>query len=418
MVDTSIYWTSRMKKISINPSLQSSLSIYSLSTATFLFPFTGAALHNILLFFTLAFYYFSQKKITYFGVFKQSPTVKLGLILFVYLFASTIWNNFDAQAISALAKYRIFILIGFLAALLYSKQNLRIVYLSLTAGLILSLTSSYLIFFDIFPKPEGVWNSLSGRILHGLQMNVLLILVFHQLFIKKKNQAISSFLIITIILNLIFIEPGRTSQLTMFTLIFLFFSSYLKSLSDTVSIRKKTLLLVLTLSVPLGLFYYSGNKVFDNSENLPIEISDVSLSTMSRSDVRFAYSINGLRLIEQEPIKGYGLGNVGNAYKKLKDAQISNGTADDYRATDNLHNQFLQIIAETGIFGGIIFTLFIFSILFIRQHVDVTTLGVFAIVFITSSVNSSFKDHGDSWVLLILLSLFISQAVIAKTKSN
>jgi len=406
-----------MKKISEKASFASSASIYSLATVTFLFPFTGAAFHNILLLITLVFYYFSQKEIAYLEVFKQSPTVKLGVILFLYLFASTAWNNFDAQAISALLKYRVFILIGFLAALLYSARNFRIVYLSLTAGLLLSLASSYLIFFDIFPKPEGVWNSLSGRILHGLQMNVLLILALHQLIIKKKNQAISSFLVITIILNLIFIEPGRTSQLTMFTLIFLFLSSYLKSISDTVSIRKKTLLFVLTLSVPLWLFYYSGNKVFDNSENLPSEISDISLSTLSRSDVRFAYSINGLRLIAQEPTKGYGLGNVGNAYKKLKDAQTLNGTSDHYRATDNLHNQFLQIIAETGIFGGVIFTLFIFSILFIRQHVDITILGVFALVFITSSVNSSFKDHGDSWFLLILLSLFISKAVIAKVKS-
>jgi len=406
-----------MKKISEKASFASSASIYSLATVTLLFPFTGAAFHNILLLITLVFYYFSQKEIAYLEVFKQSPTVKLGVILFLYLFASTAWNNFDAQAISALLKYRVFILIGFLAALLYSARNFRIVYLSLTAGLLLSLASSYLIFFDIFPKPEGVWNSLSGRILHGLQMNVLLILALHQLIIKKKNQAISSFLVITIILNLIFIEPGRTSQLTMFTLIFLFLSSYLKSISDTVSIRKKTLLFVLTLSVPLWLFYYSGNKVFDNSENLPSEISDISLSTLSRSDVRFAYSINGLRLIAQEPTKGYGLGNVGNAYKKLKDAQILNGTSDHYRATDNLHNQFLQIIAETGIFGGVIFTLFIFSILFIRQHVDITILGVFALVFITSSVNSSFKDHGDSWFLLILLSLFISKAVIAKVKS-
>jgi len=404
-----------MKKKSERASFPNLVSIYSLATVTFLFPFTGAALHNILLFLTIAFYYFSRKKITYLELFKQSPTVKLGLILFVYLFASTTWNNFDAQAISALFKYRIFILIGFLAALLYSKQNFRIVYLSLTAGLLLSLASSYLIFFDIFPKPEGVWNSLSGRILHGLQMNVLLILALHQLFIKKKRQVLLSFLIITIILNLIFIEPGRTSQLTTFTIIFLFFSSYLKSLSDTVCIRNKILLLVLTPLVLLGLFYYSGNKIFDNAENLPIRISDISLYTLSRSDVRLAYSINGLRLIKQEPIKGYGLGNIGNPYEKLKDSQILNGTADHYRATDNLHNQFLQITAETGIVGGVIFTLFILSILYIRPNIDVMTLGVFATIFITSSVNSSFKDHGDSWFLLILLSLFISRAVIGKT---
>jgi len=406
-----------MTKISNRHSLLSSLSFYSLATMTFLFPFTGAAFHNILLLFSLIFYYFIRKTVTYFVLLKQIPIVKIGLILFIYLFTSTIWNNFDAQALNSLMKYRIFLLIGFFTVLLSDKNSFRITYLSLAAGLIFSLAISYLMFFDLLPKSEGVWNSLSGRILHGLQMNVLLIIALHQLIIKKKNKAISSFLIITIILNLVFIEPGRTSQLTMFILIFLFFSK-ITFLPNIASIRNKILIIVIALSIPLGLFHYSGNKVFDNSENLPSKISDMSVLNLSRSDVRFAYAINGLRLIEHAPIKGYGLGNIGDPYKKLKDAQILNGKADHYRATDNLHNQFLQITAETGIAGGVMFTLFILSILFIRPTIDVMTLGVFFIVFIASLVNSSFKDHGDSWVLLILLSLFISRAVMAKTKSN
>jgi len=126
-------------------------------------------------------------------------------------------------------------------------------------------------------------------------------------------------------------------------------------------------------------------------------------------DHRAAFYINGLHLIINKPFGGYGLGNTGLAYEKLKNAQATYGTQDIYPTTVNLHQQLLQIITEVGLLGGVLFVLFIYSLLRLALETrNPLVFSVFLITVIQTSFNSSFLDHGDGWVLMLIISLVIT----------
>jgi len=392
-----------------NPDKLFLASGFLLCALAFLFPLTRAALQNAILFFVLATFLISKERAYLLSMYKKNLTVKIGALLFSYLALSILWNGITDDAFKFLLKYREFILIGVLAAILTNKSIFKLTYRAFTLGLVVTLAASYLIYFDSWFWSNGVWNSLHARIFHGLQMNILLLISLYQIFIKQRYRALSATILAAIVLNLIFVEPGRNSQLTMITLLVFFGVHYF--LQQGGSKRWTALFGILITILSLFVAFKSTEiRLLANQSQMEDAINSMNEKEMRNLDVRAAFYINGFYLLSEQPISGYGLGNTKQPYQHLKDNQALNNTQDRYAAPDHVHNQFLQTSLETGIVGGILFTIFLTSILVLKNISPVLKIGVFIITALSNLFNSSFLDHGDGWILMLVIALLIARS--------
>ena len=382
-------------------------SLIFLSLLAIFFPFTGAAAHNILFWLAVISFCFSISFYKNLKVVIKNPVSQLSLIIFFFMSISLIWNGYSANAINGLLKYKEFIFIALLPAAMLNKKTAQMITVFFITGLLLALIASYLIYFDLF-RPNGHYNSFSGRILHGLQMNVLLLFLLYQVFIKKRNQIISIIISLLIIANITIIEPSRTAQITMLSVEFLFIVIYLidNPIRDEIKILTIPLLfIVFTVAV----FNFASIKTLTKINELPPDLHEITEKDLRNSDPRAAFYLNGLNLIAKKPITGFGLGNIEEPYQSLRKEQISQKNEDKYAVTNNLHNQFLQISVEIGVIGGLIFSIFVISTLFTEANIALKS-GIFLITLISNAFNSSFLDHGDGWILLLTLSLLIAHS--------
>ena len=395
-------------------------SVIFIAILSFSFPFTGAGLHNLLFWLAIIFFGLSGNYRQATKLVRDEPVIRSGLFLFGFLSLSLIWHGASAESFAWLMKYKEFLLLPILVSILSQKNSQNLVFTSFLIGLLLTLYASYFIYFDLF-RPNGNWNSLNARILHGLQMNVLLSFALYQIISKQKWRIFWSITSLLIITNLIIMEPGRTSQimLVLNTLFFVFL------IGKKINLAKKIVMLLAILTVSVLVAKYTDMRTLNNishfdsssitfsygkSSTLPYphNVFEDHLS-IRNLDNRAAFYINGLHLIINKPFGGYGLGNTGLAYEKLKNAQATYGMQDIYPTTVNLHQQLLQISTEVGLLGGVLFVLFVYRLLrFAIEAKNPLVFSVFLITAIQTSFNSSFLDHGDGWVLMLIIALAIS----------
>jgi len=90
---------------------------------------------------------------------------------------------------------------------------------------------------------------------------------------------------------------------------------------------------------------------------------------------------------------------------------------DDHTSSVNLHSQFIQIGVESGIFAILIYCLFLLSQLKTLFHFSPKlSLGIFSMVSIQSLFNSSFMDHGDGWMLTLVIAYLVAISTSKQTK--
>ena len=392
----------------INPDKAFIASGVLLCALAFLFPLTRAGLQNAILFFVLVTFLISKERGSLLSIYKTNITAKIGALLFSYLALSILWNGISEDTFKFLLKYREFILIGTLVALLTNEFIFKLTYRAFLLGLILTLVASYLIYFDLWFWRNGGWNSLHARIFHGLQMNILLLICLYQILIKKKYSAFSVTILVAIVINLIFIEPGRNSQLTMLILLAFFGVIYLFQSGGR---KAATIFGILIAFISLFMAFKEADvRLLANQSQMQNAINTMNEREIRNLDVRAAFYINGFRLLSERPLSGYGLGNTKQPYQQLKDSQKRNNEQDVYSAPNHVHNQFLQISLEAGIMGGILFTIFLISILFLKHISPALKIGIFIITALSNLFNSSFLDHGDGWILMLVISLLIAKS--------
>ena len=382
---------------------------FLLCTLAFIFPLSSAGLHNLILFSVLITFLLSKERNTLLFVYKGNLTIKLATILFIYLALSVLWNGITENTLKFLLKYREFIILGLLTAILSHKTIFKLTYKALLLGLVITLLASYLIYFDLWFWRNGEWNSLHMRIFHGLQMNILLLISLYQLLIKQKYRALSATIVLAIIINLILIEPGLTSQLSMIALLVFFAVHNLRKNKSTI----KPQIIIISFFI-IGFLFLAftttGIRVLDNQNRIQGPIHSMDEKDIRNLDIRAAWYINGFHLLYENSLTGYGLGNIREPYLQYKNNQVLNNEQDLFVSPDNVHNQFLQISLETGIVGGIFFTIFLTSILLLKNIPTSLKTGVFIITALSNLFNSSFLDHGDGWILMLVISLLIAKS--------
>jgi O-antigen ligase len=111
----------------------------------------------------------------------------------------------------------------------------------------------------------------------------------------------------------------------------------------------------------------------------------------------------GIQNLIDEPILGSGVGSYKNSVKHFLEKNTIN-VKHDLAISNNPHNEFVSMTTQLGLFGLIIYILFLYQ-LFKESKMKFLSFGVFAIVLISSFFNSVFYDNVFGLFLVMAISL-------------
>ena len=327
----------------------------------------------------------------------------LGLVLFCWLLASVFWSEGQVRsAISSVLEYRIFFMVPiFTIALLGIKGSDEYVLKGLLAGGCFALIISYAVTWGGVSL-EGVARSLGGRIFHGFSMATLLALVMSAVVggreIETNGHVARYFLAVAIVVNVYFIETGRTAYLLCGAVIALYILFFLHGQARYVGI--------VSCIIATSCVLLFGVDVVEN-----ISMSYSNLTQYFENDLWFTsiglrleyFNVTNLITTPQQLVFGFGVGGVDGV---LTDAFSQNIIRFQ---TDNVHNEYLQLLLAGGLIALILYTI-LMADFFVKArqlyHVNRQLSFLFAsiglVVIISSLTSTTLKDFGHKHLLIAI----------------
>lgn len=191
-----------------------------------------------------------------------------------------------------------------------------------------------------------------------IKVPFLLLGITHFKSIKKNFLVFTLFFVSTAI----FLTGARTSLLNLFIIVTFYILYYLKINSFTKSSLVKTLVIILPIIIALFVSNRSFEKSKDNDRYKSVESRFTQINANDASaQARLTYWRNSLKISQKNPLLGVGLGNY-----RIESLPYERISENEFVVSLDSHNDFLEILAETGILNAIIyFSLFVY-ILFIN----------------------------------------------------
>lgn len=282
--------------------------------------------------------------------------------------------------------------------------------------------------FVIIPKRASVidlLNSMKGNtgniniLAASLTIKVpfLLLGITHFKGYKKWFLAASLFSVTAVI----FLTGARTPLINLF-LIYLIYIIYL--LKDSFS--KLSFIKIIYLIIPILIAILFANSIFQKSKDkdryvsLENRVSQINTDDAS-SQARLTFWGNVMKMSQKSPILGIGLGNY-----QVESIPYERTTANDSSVSLHAHNDFLEIVAETGIINGLIYlSLFIFVFILNVKNViksndpDKKTVALLTLmVLIVYGIDSIFNFPMYRPTMAIFFSLLLAFTIINNFSEN
>lgn len=240
--------------------------------------------------------------------------------------------------------------------------------------IIVEITPSFFSYFsDIInsgaPSPRSlIYRGTSGNV-NILAYSLLFKIPFLYYFtIKSKKKLIYSVLIFLVGFVIIQITKSRSAILTLLVITFLFLLFSNLRIKDDLSkkikliFNKNYLLMILSpIFFVVIVDYYLEDFAFKdtNAFNSIERISSLATGDYS-TDSRLRYYKQATETIIKNPIFGIGTGNW-----EITSVQKDSENIDGYIVPYHVHNDFLEITAESGLLGGLLYFFVIFYIIFL-----------------------------------------------------
>ena len=314
-------------------------------------------------------------------------------LLFFGLFVLGIANSFVAtdksEVVVAASQILNYFSAAFVLRYFFKKEHLKVDYIINIIIILLVLEVSYVLLSYIqksieignFYFSRGLNSGFFSKInITSFSIVLKLPFIFFKL-LEKINllKYLKYFLILTLSLLAIIILNSRGSYLALFTIIILFLILNVKNFKQTWR-PLFSILIAFGISV-LFSFKFSSNNVVQRLSSINIE------NTTNDSSIkqRLYYYENALTSILKDPL-GIGLGNW-----KLSATKYAREIVEGFTIPYHVHNDFLEIGAELGILGLILYILFpiilVFS--FLRKNIfDKYRIAFFSsyVVFLIDSL--------------------------------
>lgn len=177
----------------------------------------------------------------------------------------------------------------------------------------------------------------------------------------------------------VFLTGARTPLINLFLIYFIFIAFTLKS-----SFSKQSFIKIIYIIIPVLIAVLFANSIFEKSKDksryvsLENRVSQISTNDQS-SQARLAFWRNTIKMSQKNPILGIGLGNY-----QVESIPYERTISNDNVVSLHAHNDFLEILAETGIVNSLIY------------------LSLFILVFIVNLKNLIKKNTSEVKVIALL----------------
>lgn len=249
------------------------------------------------------------------------------------------------------------------------KNKLHLLYKIILIVSISALIQSWqqLCHFIIIPRYASIMDLLNGMKGNTGNINILaasltIKIPFLLLGITHFTAYKKWFLVFILfsVTSVIFLTGARTPLINLF----LIYSIYIIYLLKEYKLKRQTISKVLFLIIPVLTAILFANSIFQKSKDkgrytsLENRVSKISTNDES-SQQRLAFWGNTLKMTKKAPFTGIGLGNY-----QVESIPYEKTIFNDSMVSLHAHNDFLEILAETGIINGLIY-LSIFICIFI-----------------------------------------------------
>lgn len=294
-------------------------------------------------------------------VYKQNLLIVSLVVFLAFSIISIIWADEVMFAINYILKYRHFLIILVVFSFL-REDFIKHLFSAFLLGMLVSELMSYAIFFeiihykDVLPSdPSPFMSHTDYSIYLAFTSMILLTRVLSSNIIKEK--IIYTLFFITVTANL-FINGGRTGQITFIVLFLLNFIMHIQHKIKALSIAVFLLLSIFTLSYQFSPNFHERANQFYQDLNKMIVYDDYSGSFGQR----VALWTMGVDTFTDNFFLGTGIG--GDMKDLTKYAQKHNFTAEVFynRALGDHHNTFITAAVQLGIFGLISIILIFYSV--------------------------------------------------------
>ena len=331
-----------------------------------------------------------------------------GLLIFIFLILSSYYSSASFESIYiTLKKYIKFLYIPILFYFIRIQNNQKLIIKFFLAGSMIVLLLSYLKYFNIvsFTNIYGFFDMnlfmtlskatvFQSSIVHGAVFSFIFYLSVY-LAKNQKNNWLYLYAFLCFI-NVIYMNDSRNSYIVAFFLILLIIYFYLNSKKYMVT--TVSLLFIFTLLSPIS--ETLTKTLYDTKDDINLLIDKNYTSSIG---LRSLWAINGMNNIYEKPLFGIGVGGYENSISNFISKNNIN-VQENLAVSNNPHNEFVSISTQLGLFGLMLYTLFLYS-LFKEARNNFLRSGVFVLVFVSSFFNSTFYDNVFGLFIVMIISL-------------
>lgn len=331
-----------------------------------------------------------------------------GLLIFIFLILSSYYSSASLESIYiTLKKYIKFLYIPILFYFVRIQNNQKLIIKFFLAGSMIVLLLSYLKYFNIisFTNIYGFFDMnlfmtlskatvFQSSIVHGAVFSFIFYLSVY-LAKNQKNNWLYLYAFLCFI-NVIYMNDSRNSYIVAFFLILLIIYFYLNSKKYMVT--TVSLLFIFTLLSPVS--ETLTKTLYDTKDDINLLIDKNYTSSIG---LRSLWAINGMNNIYEKPLFGIGVGGYEDSIRNFISKNNIN-VQENLAVSNNPHNEFVSISTQLGLFGLMLYTLFLYS-LFKEARNNFLRSGVFVLVFVSSFFNSTFYDNVFGLFIVMIISL-------------
>jgi O-antigen ligase len=345
------------------------LYYYSFLILAFFLPLSKAIISLISVFVLLLWLYERHFKSKLKAI-KSSNILLVLLIFLLFSYLSFIWSdNVDLKLITHTDYKYLFLIPIFYTAI--KKKWIENIITFFLFGMFVSEMVSYGIYFNFWTThygtsvdPTPFMNHIQYSVFLSFSAILLLSRLVSKRYTRKEKIFISPFFL-TVIINL-FLTGGRTGQVAFFLTLFVMFIIHYR-------LTLKTFILTFVTMGFIFILAYQGSTTFKNRFNKMLDSTKASFvenNYTTSVGIRLSYYILVYDIMIDNPSKLIGGVGKGDASQAISTILKQNEKYKQYRmaksfiTTHRLHNQYLQILLETGLIGLISFT-YIFYLLLI-----------------------------------------------------
>ncbi len=272
---------------------------------------------------------------------------------------STLWSSNFVELLRNI-KFYLAVLIPFAVIYTSKLKYFRFIVIAFLSGMFISEILLYGVFFEWWSIKKATPDNPSPfmhHVLYSIFLASTIFILIWQILNRDnpiKIKLLEGVFLISTTVNL-FLNSGRTGQVVFLISFFIFLISYY-------GMRLKYLLFSVIGFIFIFSFAYNFSPIFHARVQQGIsDIESMQKGNFNTSwGLRVVMKEEGFKIVEQNPIFGVGVGDDKDTIReylgKLKDKYPY------FKKLNHIHDQYLQILIQIGVFGLILFAIFIVSV--------------------------------------------------------